>query len=455
MLALRQYQIDDVKKLAALPAAGIFNEQRTGKTPTAISVVHYLKCNKVLIVCPKSAIPIWVDEYTKWTKGRPAVAVLGTPKQREVIVHNWEKGALVIGYDSLKQTSKSKGMVEEILAKNPDVLICDEAHRFKTPSSAVYKSINKLLKIKRRYCLTGTPASGKPEEVFALLHFIDPVRFKSYWKFIDDFFYKQTIRLNTGRQFQEIRGFRTGMEAHLQKILSEVSVQRKRKEVMQWLPEKEYCDVKIPATPQQTKALKELDEFFETGDVIVQGVLDRLIRYRQICLDPKLLQLPGASPKTNWIMDYISEYPQVPTIIFSKFTSYLKLLGELLTQEDIKYNMIIGATPVQARADAVKQFQTGQLNLLLINIDAGKEALTLDRGEAIIFTDVYPPVSDIQQAEDRFVTTKQGEVDKAHIIYRLMIKGTYDEQVYNLVQHNAKLTDLVNDYKRYLQKNSV
>ena len=90
--------------------------------------------------------------------------------------------------------------------------------------------------------------------------------------------------------------------------------------------------------------------------------------------------------------------------------------------------------------------------MLLINLDAGKESLTLDRAETAIFTDKYPPAGDIQQAEDRFVATTEAKANKPHLIIELMIKGTYDEDLYKLVQKNIRETDIINDYKKYLER---
>ena len=92
--------------------------------------------------------------------------------------------------------------------------------------------------------------------------------------------------------------------------------------------------------------------------------------------------------------------------------------------------------------------------MLLINIDAGKEALTLDSAEAIIFTDKYPPYGDIAQAEDRFIATDKSKAEKEHTIYELILKGTYDEELYKLVDIRATSTDVINNYKQYLRRRS-
>lgn len=219
---------------------------------------------------------------------------------------------------------------------------------------------------------------------------------------------------------------------------------------MEWLPEKDRVLIKLPPSNQQKKYLNELSKYYETEDVIVKGTLDRLIRYRQICLHPGLLDLKGNSPKLEWILQYVNDYPDEPIIIFSKFTTFLKILSKELEKEKKVCGVIIGETPVMVRNDLKLRFQKGELNLLLINIDAGKEGLTLDRAETIIFSDKFPPIGDIEQAEDRFIATTKDKMDKPHKIIDLVIEGTYDEEVHKLLQKRASQVDVINNFKKYI-----
>jgi hypothetical protein len=116
---------------------------------------------------------------------------------------------------------------------------------------------------------------------------------------------------------------------------------------------------------------------------------------------------------------------------------------------------MVGATSIEHRNQLKNNFQSGKIKLLLINIDVGKEALTLDTATTMIFTDKYPPVVDIQQAEDRFVATTEDKKDKPHRIYELVIKDTYDEMLYALLDRNATMVDVLNDYNKYLKQKGV
>lgn len=444
-MILRPYQKEDVLFLEQLNAAGIFNEMRTGKTPTALMTLIRKRCTKNIIVAPASTLYQWKEEYEKWTN-KSCVILAGTCKKVDKAISEWTEGA-VISYDLFKDTKVRRGRVHDILKHKPDAIILDEAHKIKNPKSEVAKSIFLCTKIPTRLALTGTPAPNKPHEIYSILHFLRPDEYEGYWTFIDNYFNK--YRAVAGeRTYIDIGGFKKGKDIELQANISQFCTSRKRKDVMQWLPQKDYINVKLEPTVKQKKYLTELTEYFETEHVIVQGVLDRLIRYRQICLDPELLELNSTSPKTDYIAQYIKDYPDEPLLIFSKFTTYLKKLNGLIKGS----KLICGETPIKERNQIKGDFQKGKFNVLLLQIDATKEGLTLDRAETIIFTDKYPPVSDLQQAEDRFIATTEDKKDKPHTIISLIMEGTYDEVIENLIKDRKSETDIINNFKEFIER---
>lgn len=449
MPTLRDYQQEDVNFLTPMTSGACFNEQRTGKTPTALKIIESKGLTKVVIITPGSAIFQWKEEYETWL-GKPCVAIHGTPKQRQEQLQTWTHG-LVISYDTIKASQRSKGMSADILKLNPEMIILDEAHRIKSRNISRTNSVMHFIRVPHRLILTATPAPGKPEEIFNLLQFLFPDRFSSYWSFIGNYF-KQVVKYGPrGRTYREITGFQYQAAERLQQFMETFSTQRKRKDVMPWLPQKDYTKVKLPMDKHQKKYIEELEKYWETEHIITKGTLDRLIRYRQICLDPGLLELKGKSPKTDWILQYLSDYSDESIIIFSKFTSYLNKILPLI-QKLTTVEIMQGSTTISDRNKLKQDFQNKNFRVLLLNIDVGKEALTLDTAETIIFVDKYPPIGDIEQAEDRFIASTPEKANKFHKIYELMMKDTYDEHIYKLLEKRKSETDLLNDYKHYLNE---
>ena len=461
MPKLRPYQKIDVLKLAKLKCSACLNEQRTGKTPTALMIMYVQQRKKILIVCPSVAAYNWKEEFETWLK-RPCIVLDGTPTQKQIKLKQWTDG-LVITFDTLKlinRTDKATGKLyktgalTDILRTQPaiDALIIDEFHRARNRKTLTAKALFKLIpKIPYRIALTGTPAYAKTEDIWTMLHFLYPEKFPNYWDFINEYFNVPVKWTPNGMVKDLKRATMYPDKAHkLQLFLNTIATQRKQHdaEVMPWLPEKPIpIKIKLPATKEQTKHLDQLMTYFETDTVICKQPIDRLIRYRQICQDPKLLNLKGASAKTNWVNTFYKDYENQPTIFFSTFTSYLKIL---IAECPKPYALITGETTNKERKEIEKKFQNGEINYIFANIKAAKESLTLDRAEHIVFLDKYPPIGDILQASERFTATQENRKNIPKTIWELMIKNTFDEQIYYALEDHKTATDILNNFIEYL-----
>lgn len=436
---------------------GVFNEQRTGKTPTSLVALHLKSQGRIVVVATASMLYKWAEEARRWT-GRPVYVYDGTPRQRDLVFRSYAAephGVLIISYDLFKLTKRSSGMREKILNTSPQGLIVDEAHRCVGRDTANFKSLRYMNKIPHRLYLTGTPAPNHPSQVWAILAMIEPHTFTSYWRFVEQYFQTEEQRLpyhvavKAGKKtFTQVVDFLPDKKQDYVELLNEYSIMRKRSEVMPWLPPKEPpTRIRLPLTLQQQKYLKELSTYYETEHVITQGVLDQLLRLRQVCLAPRLLDLKGESPKLAWLGQYLRDYPERSVVVFSRFTQFLTLAKQELGGD---VGVISGNVSASERNVLIKQFQEGMLKVLLIQIDAGKEGLTLDYADTLIFTDTYPPASDILQARDRIVATSPERVKDSEII-ELMMADSYDEVLYDLVEQRVSLTDVANNYIHYLK----
>lgn len=462
---LREYQVEDVKFLANRKAAACFNEQRTGKTPTALSTMKVKGVTKLLIIAPASTLYVWADECKRWWfEGLPAVVVDGAASKRKKLIQEWDKGALIISYECLREVTRTTKDEDgnilgiestgdlPLIKKHKDIegVILDEAHRIKNHKSKQALALFSLNKIPNRLALTGTPAPGKQHEVFSILHWLYPQVFSGYWRFID-YYFTQMDEYTRDRTYKVIGSFKPGKDKELQQYLNVISTRRLRASVMPWLPEKDRQRVSLPQTTEQQKYIDELNKYFEISGTEVDAinVLAKLIKIRQILLAPELLELKGKSPKLQWIKQYIEDYPEKKILIFSNFTEWLKILSRELDCP----NLIIGETSKAKREEYRKAFQEGKTKLMLINIKAGKEGITLDTADVAIFTDKYPPIGDILQAEDRFVATTKDKLNTGHTLIDLVMKDSYEENILSLLDKNASEVDLINNYIKYVKEN--
>lgn len=449
---LRPYQQEDIAKLLDLNFTGCFNEQRTGKTPTAIMTMECRPdVDRILITCPASMLYPWRDAYKEWTN-KDAIICTGSIKKRIELIKQWKHGPLIISYGCLKETKRTDGMLDYIIKQNPDACIADEAHKFKCHTTATAKAMYTIRKhIKYGLALTGTPATNKPEDIYGILHWLLPETYNSYWNFINNNFITRKQYRGFNKTYTEVVDWIPTRKQIMMNQLAMFSTQRKRIDVMPWLPTKDYLQIRLTPTPTQQRYIKELSEYFETENLITQGILDRMIKERQLCVAPQIVDLKGSSPKIDWIVDYFSDYPDKSIILFSKFVKGIHLIHQTLSEKKIKGQVITGSVPPKQRAEIVSEFQQGKLRYLILQIDACREGLTLDNADVEIFVDAYPPAADIQQAEDRFVATTEDKADKSHQIIQLMLTDTYDEECYKLVARRASSIDCINSYINYIK----
>lgn len=443
---LRAYQGMDINFLCSLPHAAIFNQQRTGKTPTTLKLIEIQKFARIIVICPASLVSNWKKEVETWTH-YSAIAVKGSKKQRAKLYQEWneKEGFLVLSKDTARADADHLSLFKS------DILVVDEAHFLRNYQTAQFKAVFKLgKKAKKRLALTGTPAMNGAHDVWGILHFLYPDKFPSYWQFIERYF--ETWSTPWGSK--EIRNPKRKEE--LQEILELISVQRKRSEVMQWVPAKQHQTFEVEMSKKQNKAYQDMLNLFcveQDGDIKVDApsILAQLTRLRQICLSPSLFDIEAPSAKEQFILEWLEDNPEEQVIIFSNYSSYLKLLASKVKGS----RLIIGETPKLNRQNIVDEFQAGQCSVILANIQAAGTGLTLDKASTVIFLDRdYVPANN-EQAEDRIVPTTEDSNPDCTVI-DVVCKNSIDEKINSILNHKKNIVKLVNNYrniKELLDKN--
>lgn len=432
---LRPYQRVDVKYLQEKDRAAVFNEQRTGKTPTILTAVKE-KLGKGIVVCPSSLKINWQLEYQRWVDDAPTKVISGSKKKRVESYVDFQDGdykMLFMSYETLRADIDTLLEIVESI----DVLIVDEAHRLRNYRSKQSKALYRLGKISKSiYPMTGTPAVNHPSDVYGILKLLNPSKFSSYWQFIERYF-----GYTEGRFGRELLDVRKDRSHELYQILEGSSVQRKRKEVMKWIPKIQNRKIPIELTPAQYKHLKKIKEEFMAGELEIPNIVAQITRMRQVSLDPSLLDLDGKSAKTEFIKEFIQDNDG-KIVIFSSFTSYLKKLKELIPSAEL----LTGEQSTEQKEEAVYNVQFGDSRILLSNIIVGGTGWTMDNIDTIIFTDKsYNPI-DNDQAADRIVPTDPSKNYGVKQIITLVGKKTIEESINRLLDQKISIIKFVNEY---------
>lgn len=446
---LRPYQRHDVYFLNHLEAAGIFNEPRTGKTPTLLGVINTADTKLNLIIAPASLLYTWKVQVEKWLPYATPYVIIGSKNAAETITEvSKAKGCrvLIISKNSLGK------MPETFFKTNWDLAAVDEAHFLRKYETAQSKNVFRV-KAKRRYALTGTPTVSGPDDIYGIMKFLYPKRFTSYWAMVNRYFNMQFDYMSGKEKVGTLKQTR---KEEFQEMVGLLSTSRKRSEVMPWLPEKNRTELFAVMDDAQQKLYIDMQKMFFTMDeagneLDANSVLAQITRLRQLALDPRMVGFKIVGCKTKLLMEYLSDRKSngksSPVAVMSMFTSYLKLLEQDLTKAKYRVGMLHGEMTLKEKQEAADKFQAGEYDVLLCNIITAGTGWTLDAGDTVVFMDTAWTPSEQEQAEDR-VTPTVPERLHDHNIVNLITWGTVDSNMQAILARKEDLTAIINSGSR-------
>jgi SNF2 family DNA or RNA helicase len=380
-----------------------------------------------LIIAPTSLIVNWFEEAKRFTPTLKFLIFHGAGRHEDDFVHY----DVIISTYGLIQRDKSRFINYAFY-----YLILDESQSIKNARTKTTQIIQQI-KATHRLCLSGTPLENHLGELWSLFHFLMPGLLGEARQFRQ--FFKNPIekKLDVAR--------RQLLARRVQPFI----LRRSKNQVARELPDKTEMTRKIELMgPQRDlyEAIRMSMEKKVREAIFKRGMekshiilLDALLKLRQVCCDPKLLTLSeakmayGYSAKLDTLMELleslISEGRRI--LVFSQFTSMLKLIEEELIRRNFAYLKLTGQT--QNRQNLVNQFQQGHIPVFLISLKAGGTGLNLTRADTVIHYDPWwnPAVED--QATDRSHRIGQ---ENPVFVYKLITSGTVEEAI--LAMQNKK-----------------
>lgn len=175
------HQIEGIRVLARLSSFLLADEMGLGKTIQSMTVAALDFdagwAKRVLVLTPAPIKFNWDQDLELHTLF-DVVVLDGPPEKRAKMLDDFDADVLIVNYDLLHKH------LDQFNDMNFDIVICDEAHALKNPKAVRTKAVHKL-QAKRFFMLTGSPVLNRADELWSILHRIDPSAFPSYWKFIN------------------------------------------------------------------------------------------------------------------------------------------------------------------------------------------------------------------------------------------------------------------------------
>lgn len=375
----------------------------------------------VLIVAPVSALGNWKQELTRFAP-HLSVFVWHGAQRRKSTARLKDMQVIITAYPLLLIDS------EIWMAREFGLVILDEAQMIKNPNSKVSQMARALL-ADSRLCLSGTPVENHLGELWSLFDFLQPGL------------------LGDERRFQRL--YRTPIEkngdraraASLSARLAPFLLRRTKDAVAKELPPKVEIVESITLDEKQRDfydgvrlAMHQriLEVVREQGLARSQiTILGALLKLRQVCCDPRLVTDEEAVPsaKLEWLAtvlpELIAEGRRI--LLFSQFTSMLRLIEATVTALGIPYCQLTGET--KDRTAVVQRFQSGEVPLFLISLKAGGTALNLTAADTVIHYDPWWNPAVEAQATDRAHRIGQ---TKSVFVYKLIAQDTVEERMLQL-----------------------
>ncbi len=431
---LRTYQREGLDWLRSMTGNNfnviLADEMGLGKTIQALALIAELPPSAYpsLVVCPASLLDNWQRESEKFIDGVKTLIIAGS-KRKALWAEAGNYDLLVASYTIVKRD------VEIIKQLNFSYMILDEAQHIKNPSTVNAKSC-KDIQAEHKIVLTGTPLENSSSDLWSIFDFLAPGLLGSY-----SGFKKYYAEINNDRFLQEDLTARVG----------NFILRRTKDKVCEDLPPKIeqviYCEM---AKDQR----KLYNEVFSYGQQLVATynkakkkngfeILTTLLRLRQICCNPKLLpdmeSVKIGSAKTDLLKELVLENIDSghKMLIFSQFTSLLKIIRTWLDESEISYEYLDGTS--KKRQDIVDNFNNSpEIPVFLLSLKAGGVGLNLTSADTVIIFDPWwnPAVED--QATDR--THRIGQTRTVNSI-KLVMEDSIEERILQLKSKKQQLFD--------------
>jgi superfamily II DNA or RNA helicase len=453
---MRVYQARALKKFIRNRGIIFLNmPMRSGKTKTAIDCACAARIvwghpQRVLVVCPKSVIGVWVREIKKHSPLDYFISTrygaMGTINEKSI---TWK----IVNYEAMytrRRVPTEDGYMvvmddnQELYDFDPDMLIVDESTAMGDPTTVQSAKTFKLVRdlgIRLRILMTGTPWHRKLLYAFGSFKILNVDLFGTSWTA-----YKKTYGLWGG--YAET------------KLLKYINLDQFRKKIAPWTYTLKHVPpmppvhqvIPIPFTEgvqQYVDMASDAYTQIKNREVVGELVVTRLLRLAQLAngyartADDSLVTV--GRDKVTFAQDHLRSLKDQglrKVVIVCEEKPQLLHAGRAAKQAGYGVIPFYGAT--ENREAAIDKFQgSDKCMAMVMQISTGAMGIDLSAADTMIFW--TPPTKFLLWDQVSARIRKYKDMRTLLYLYYIM-EGTIEEAKYLALQQNIDLARLVGDH---------
>lgn len=390
-----------------------YHDMGLGKTFTGAEKMMQLGESKNLVICQKSKIYDWVRHFGR--NYRVMVFDLTDHKDFNDFINTellFEKYVGVINYELAFRRPELKKLKDF-------TLMLDESSMIQNEGAQRSKFILKL-HAKNVILLSGTPTSGKYENLWSQLHLLG-------WNISKELYWRQYIDTeiidNEGFPIKVVRGYKN-VDRLKQKLRDHGAHFLKTEDVFD-LPQQTFNTISIKTTVEYRKFKKSCIANVNDVELVGDTTLTKMLYERQLC---------GQYNKEKFnAFRNLLESTNDRLIVFYNFTEEMKELYRIAHEEYDRACSLVNGSMKNLEA-----YEHCEDSVTFIQYQAGAMGLNLQLANKVIY--FTPPLSSelFEQSKKRVHRIGQ---EKPCFYYFLTCKKSIEEKIYNTLAMRKNYTE--------------
>lgn len=425
------------------PKCYVFNGLGSGKTKSVLWAADYLSevhlVKRVLIVCPVSVMGVWEDEIFSTTPDKPVSVLTGTKEARlKKLAQN--APICIINFDGVKT-------VRDALAQGGfDLIVVDEcSDAYRNAKTDRHKALSSIIKPTTRLVLmTATPTTTGPTDAYGLSKLMNQHDKLSFTRWRD------MVMRKTG-PFKWV--VKPGADRAVHDLL-QPAIKFATEDCID-LPPITYMYKQAGMGVEQTKAYKlmkrSLVAMIDGGQVTAPNAAVLLTKLLQISLGvvkdgdgtPRYLD---NDDRLATLLETVREAGN-KAIVFVPYRASQTQVRDYLIAQGLTAELVNGDTPPKERVEIFREFQNGDLNVLVAHPRTAAHGLNLTSASTVIWFGPTFSLEHFKQACARIARPGQ----KNHMTVVLIYATGVEKEVFNTLKHKEVMLDSVMELFKNLQ----